>query len=278
MVDYLSNGRMLPALGSAWTASGSSRRRGCRSRARPAHRRGDPDHAAMLERGRGHLRRGVLAARPHQRLAEARPAAHAALDRREQRGGHAARRAARGRLDPVVHHAGAIPGRRREDADVRRRGRPRLEVDHFARSSTTASIPTRRLPARWPTRSSRGAASTTPRSRAAPRSARPRACGSTWRRTSRAAPRSSSCARCARPSGCWTSSPSWPTRSCPRSTAGRPDGRQSSTCAPSSTTRSGGILKYSIAERALRVRKPKRSFRHFAIGAGPVGSTRVRPT
>ena len=52
---------------------------------------------------------------------------------------------------------------------------------------------------------------------------------------------------------------------------------QNSTRAPSSTTRSGGILKKSAAELALRAMNPNRRLRHRIMGAGPVGKRRMRP-
>src|SRR5438093_166959 len=93
--------------------------------ARPEDGRGDPHHAPLLGRGRGHPRRRVLEARARHRPAEARPAADAAVDRRQQRGGDAACRAAGRRLDPLLHHPRAVPRRRREDVRVRGGGPPR---------------------------------------------------------------------------------------------------------------------------------------------------------
>ena len=178
----------------------------------------------MLERGRGHARRRVLAAGPHHRAAEAGAAADAALDRRQQRGGHAPGGTARRRLDPVVHHSGAVPRRRREDAGVRRGGRPRV-ADRPLRHALLLLPRGRpgRRPPRWPTPSSHGAASTTRPWRAHRLSARPRSCASGWRSTSPPAAPSSSCGRCARPTGCSIRSPGSPPWSCPRSTAGRAD-------------------------------------------------------
>ena len=51
---------------------------------------------------------------------------------------------------------------------------------------------------------------------------------------------------------------------------------QNSICAPSSTTRSGGMRKYSVAERALRDMSANSFFRHLHI-RGPVGMSRSRP-
>ena len=53
---------------------------------------------------------------------------------------------------------------------------------------------------------------------------------------------------------------------------------QSSTRAPSSTTRFGGMLKKSVAAFALRAMKLNRRFRHRIIGAGPVGRSRELST
>ena len=63
MIDVLSNGRMLPAIGigaedeRSFNAAGVSI-----ARARPPHRRGDQDHARLLDRRAGHLRGRILAA------------------------------------------------------------------------------------------------------------------------------------------------------------------------------------------------------------------------
>ena len=151
MVDYLSNGRMLPAFGIGVGAGARvPRRRRALQGARAPHRRGHRDHAALLDRGRGHVRGRVLASRSHHGAAASRPAAAAAVDRRQQRAGHAAGRAAGRRLDPLVHHA------RTSSAWASRRPRPsrprraaRCPPITSACSSTAASIPTRRPPARW---------------------------------------------------------------------------------------------------------------------------------
>src|SRR5437773_11676503 len=70
MLDYLSAGRVLPAVGirvaqdREFHAAG-----GAVPRARSAHRRGDSDHAAVLgDLGRD-VRRRILEARPHHRAA-----------------------------------------------------------------------------------------------------------------------------------------------------------------------------------------------------------------
>src|SRR5213083_987737 len=101
----------------------------CRRRAvqgaRAAHRRGPGHHAPLLERGRGDVRGRVLAARQDHGAAQARPAADARLDRRQQRGGHAPRGATGGRLDPLLHPARPLRRRRRPDAAVRGRSRAR---------------------------------------------------------------------------------------------------------------------------------------------------------
>src|SRR3954470_19057852 len=52
---------------------------------------------------------------------------------------------------------------------------------------------------------------------------------------------------------------------------------QTSICAPSSTTRLGGIWKNSVAERALRDMSANRRFRHRDILARPVSTSRSRP-
>ena len=53
--------------------------------------------------------------------------------------------------------------------------------------------------------------------------------------------------------------------------------RYSSSCAPSSTTRLGGISKNAVADGALREMIANSRLRHFASGAGPVGSKVSRP-
>jgi hypothetical protein len=94
-------------------------------RARAPHRRGHPDHAAMLGGARGDVRGRVLAPRSNHGVAASSPAADAAVDRRQQRGRDAAGRSPGRRLDSVVHHARAVSHRRRQDADLRGRGGPR---------------------------------------------------------------------------------------------------------------------------------------------------------
>src|SRR5437879_4950662 len=98
-------------LGDGWIPSFITRSRGRRALqgARPSHRRGDRHHAPLLGRRAGNVRRRVLATRAHQRAAPARAAAVPAVDRRQQRAGHAPGRPARRRLDPVVHHEIARP-------------------------------------------------------------------------------------------------------------------------------------------------------------------------
>jgi hypothetical protein len=52
---------------------------------------------------------------------------------------------------------------------------------------------------------------------------------------------------------------------------------QNSMRAPSSTTRSGGMLKKSGTELAWRAMRQNRRLRHRIMGAGPVGMSRMRP-
>ena len=53
--------------------------------------------------------------------------------------------------------------------------------------------------------------------------------------------------------------------------------RQNSSRAPSSTTRSGGMPKKSVAELAFQDMNANNRLRHRIIGAGPPGSSRARP-
>src|SRR5215470_9241212 len=91
MIDYLSNGRMLPAVGVGAEQDREFRAAGLAAK---EDRRDDPHPAQALERGRGYVRRRVLPAGPDHGAAQAAPAAVSAVDRRQLGGRHASRRRA----------------------------------------------------------------------------------------------------------------------------------------------------------------------------------------